>query len=134
MDRKIGGLTLREATGIGLLLILLLGGLLSGWLMGHQHRQIAGQLEDSAWLALSGQLSNARETAEQAYQQWQKGWPLRAVLGDHTPMEEIDDLFARLRIDGAAGDGTEFARTCSTLSCRMEAMGRAHRLSWWNIL
>lgn len=134
MDRKIGALTLREAAGILLLLVLLAGGLLSGWYMGRQHREISQKLEDCAWLALTGQMSNAREEADGARAQWEKGRSLRAVLGDHTPMEEIDDLFAELRIYGAAGEKTEFARTCSALSSRVKAMGEAHRLSWWNIL
>lgn len=134
MDRKIGALTLREATGIVLLLVLLAGGLLSGWYMGRQHEDISKKLEDSAWLALSGQISNARKAADAARAQWEKGRSLRAVLGDHTPMEEIDDLFAELKIYGAAGERTEFARTCSALSSRMAAMGNAYKLSWWNIL
>ena len=134
MDRKIGALTLREVTGIGLLLVLLAGGLLSGWYMGWQHREISQKLEDSVWLALSGQLSNAREEADAARAQWEKGRSLRAVLGDHTPMEEIDDLFAELHIYGVAGEKTEFARTCSALSSRVKAMGEAHALSWWNVL
>ena len=134
MDRKIGALTLREVTGIGLLLVLLTGGLLSGWYMGRQHEDISKKLEDSAWLALSGQMSNARKEADAARAQWEKGRPLRAVLGDHTPMEEIDDLFAELKIYGAAGEKTEFARTCSALSSRVQAMGEAHALHWWNVL
>ena len=134
MDRKIGALTAREVTGMGLLLLLLLGGLLSSWHMGKHHREISRQLEESAWLALSGQLTDAREGAEAARTQWENNWPLRAVLGDHTPMEEIDDLFAELRIYGAAGEKTEFARTCSALASRIEAMGNAHQLSWWNVL
>ena len=134
MDRKIGVLTLREVTAIGLLLVLLLLGLLSGWYLERQHRQLSRQLEDSAWLALSGQLSNARQEVQTAQAKWEKGRSLLAVLGDHTPMEDIDDLFAELQICGAAGEGTEFARICSALSCRMEAMGNACKLSWWNIL
>lgn len=134
MDRKIGALTLREAAGILLLLVLLLEGLLSGWYMGRQHREISQKLEDSAWLALTGQMSNAREEADAARAQWEKGRSLRAVLGDRTPMEEIDDLFAELRIYGAAGEKTEFARTCSALSSRVKAVGEAHTLHWWNVL
>ena len=134
MDRKIGALTLREVTAIALLLVLLLGGLLSGWYLERQHRDLARQLEDSAWLALSGQMSNARQEAQAAQTQWKKGRSLQAVLGDHTPMEDIDDLFAELQICGAAGEKTEFARICSILASRIEAMENACKLSWWNIL
>ena len=134
MDRKIGALTLREVTAIGLLLVLLLLGLLSGWYLERQHRDLARQLEDSAWLALSGQMSNARQEVQTAQAKWEKGRSLLAALGDHTPMEDIDGLFAELQIYGAAGEKTEFARTCSALSSQMAAMGNAYKLSWWNIL
>ena len=134
MDRKSGFLKLRELAGFLLLLLLLLAGLLSSWHMGRQHGEIAKHLEDSAWLALSGQWSDARETAETARQRWEKDWSLRAVFGDHTPIEEIDDMFAELTICGAAGERTEFARICAALSSRVEAMGDAHRISWWNVL
>lgn len=134
MDRKNGILTLREVTALSLLLVLLLGGLLLGWYLGQQHRELSRQLEDSAWLALSGQMENARKMAQEAKTVWEKEWKLRAAFGDHTPMEEIDDLFAELTIYGAAGDRTEFASTCAALASRVEAMGNAHRLSWWNVL
>ena len=119
---------------LALLLVLLLGGLLSARYMGQHHREISRQLDSSAWLALSGEFANARVEADAARVQWEKGRPLRAVLGDHTPMEEIDDLFAELHIYGAAGETVEFARICNALSSRVAAMGMAHQLSWWNVL
>lgn len=134
MDRKIGILTLRELIGLSLLVTMLLGGLLLGWYLGQQQWELSRQLEDCAWLALSGQWENARTLAGEAREGWERKWKLRAAFGDHTPMEEIDDLFAELTVYGAAGDRTEFASTCSALASRMEAVGNAHRLSWWNIL
>lgn len=134
MDRKVRLLTLRETTGIALLLLLLLSGLLSGWYMGRQHRELSRQLEDCSWLALSGQMTKARDQAEDARQQWESSWHVRAAFGDHTPMEEVDGLFAELRIYGAAGEKTEFARVCAALAARVNAVGDAHRLSWWNVL
>lgn len=134
MDRKVGAVSVRELTGAALLLLLLLAGLLSSWYMGRQHGELAKTLEDSAWLALSGQWENARKTADDARKTWEKGWNFRAVFGDHTPIEEIEDLFGELTIYGAAGERTEFARVCAALSSRMKAMGDAHQLSWWNVL
>jgi len=134
MDRKIGTVTARELLGFGLLLLLLLAGLLSSWYMTRQHDQIADILEDSAWMALSGQWGNARNAAETAKETWQRQWKFRAAFGDHSPMEEIDALFAELTIYAAAEEQTDFAHTCAALSRRLEAMGNAHRLSWWNIL
>ena len=134
MDRKIGVLTLRELTGLILLVGLLLCGLLTGWYTGRQHRELSRQLEDSAWLALSGQWENARKKAEDAKEMWQENWKLRAAFSDHTPMEEIDDLFGEMTVCSAAGERTEFARVCAALSGRVAAMGQAHQLSWWNVL
>ena len=134
MDRKIAGLTLRELTAFGLLLVLLLSGLLSSWYMDRKHRTISRELEQSSWMALSGQWSDARERARVATTDWEKNRQLRAALADHTPMEEIDDLFEELNIYAAAGERTEFARCCAALSVRIRAVAEAHRLTWWNVL
>ena len=132
MDRK--SITARELAGMSLLIVLLAAGLLISRILGRQQDILAKQLEDCAWMALSGQWSDARETAENARRQWEKSWNLRAAFGDHTPMEEVDDLFARLRISAAAGDRTEFARDCAALAGRIRAVGNAQRLSWQNVL
>lgn len=134
MDRKIGGLTLRELTGFTLLVLLLLLGLLTAWSMSRQHEKISSMLEESAWLALSGQWQNARKTAETAKADWERRRDFRAALADHTPLEEIDGLFAEMTIFAASEERTEFARTCAALARRMEAMADSHRASWWNIL
>ena len=134
MDRKIGGLTLRELTAFALLLALLLFGLLSSWYMERQHRMISRELEESSRMALSGQWSDAREKAQQAATAWGKNRELRAALADHTPMEEIDALLEELNTYAAAGERTEFARCCGALSVRIRAVGEAHRLTWWNVL
>lgn len=134
MDRKIGVMTLREFAGLLLLLLLLLTGLLLSWYMGRQHTEISRGLEDSAWYALSGEWEKARDTVDSAREQWEQGWNLWAAFADHSPMEEIDALFAALRIYAAAGERTEFAHTCAALSRHVAAMGSAHQLSWWNVL
>jgi len=134
MDRKIGALTLRELMGFFLLIVLLLAGLLSSWYGGRQHREVSRQLDSSAWQALSGEWTAAREGAEDARQQWESSRQLWASLADHTPMEEIDALFGELTIYAAAGERTDFAHTCAALSRRMEAMANAQQLSWWNVL
>ncbi len=134
MDRKIFGMTLREVTGFVLLGVLLLTGLLGAWYLSRQQEALADRLEDSAWLALSGQWTNAREAAVSAQENWQRNWKLRAALTDHGPMEEIDVLFEELKIYGAAGEKTEFARTCSAIARRMNTLGGLQCLHWWNVL
>ncbi len=134
MDRKRGYVSFRELLGFLLLTALLLTGLLSAWYLNRQQDPIASQLEDSAWLALSGQWEKARQGADAAREEWEQHRSLWAVFADHTPMEEIDDLFAQLSIYSAAREKSDFAATCAALAQHMEAMGDAHRLSWQNVL
>ena len=112
MDRKIGILTLRELIGVGLLVGLLLLGLFFSWYLGRQNGALSQQLSDCAWLALSGQMDKARKQADAAAQTWHAQWALGAALGEHSPMEDIDELFAQLKIYGAAGEQFPFVLGC----------------------
>ncbi len=134
MDWKRAGITLRELTGIGVLVVLLLAGLFVSWYLGRQQTGQADTLENCAWMALSGQWSNARETASEVREEWEKQWKLQAALTDHEPLEEIDNLFEELNIYGAAGEKAEFARVCASISKRMDDLAETNRLSWWNVL
>lgn len=134
MDRKIGKLMLREAAGFLLLAVLALGGLLTSRHMSQQYEAVSRLLEDSAWHALSGQWQQARDTAQAAREQWEQRWELGAALSDHTPMEEIDVLFAQLSVYSAANEPSDFSAACRALSRHMQAMGSAHQFRWWNVL
>lgn len=134
MDRKIGILTLRELLGIILLTALLFLGLLSSWYLSRPQDALAAQLENSAWLALSGQWEKARKGAEEAQKSWEQRRSLWAVFADHTPMEEIDVLFSQLTIHAAAREKGDFAAACTALARHLEAMGEAQRLRWQNLL
>ena len=134
MDRKIGGITLRELLGVAILALLLVVGLLSAWYLNRQLTSMATTAEDSSWLALSGQWENAKELIGSSRQDWEKEWRFRAVFADHTYLEEIDGLFQELTVYSAAGERTEFARTCALLAERLEAIASSARLSWWNVL
>lgn len=132
MDRQ--GRLGREAVGAGLLALLLLGGLFTAWDMGRTHSEISRQIGDAAWFALAEDWEAARTAAAAAEHRWQSHRTLSSLLADHTPMEQIDALFARIGICSAARDATEFAAACSELSRYVQAMGDAHRLSWQNLL
>ena len=134
MGRKIGGITLRELLGMGLLTGLLLAGLLSAWYLSRQHTAMSSAMEECTWLALSGQWENGKEKAEAVRQTWEKSWIIFAAFSDHGPMEEIDALFRELAVYGAAGERTDFARTCAVLTDKLEAMASSARFSWWNVL
>lgn len=134
MDRKVGHMSFRELLGFLLLTALLFLGLLSAWYLNRHQGDISRQLEDSAWLALSGQWENARQGAAAARERWEQRRSLWTVFADHTPMEEIDVLFAQLSIYAAAKDPAEFSAVCAALARHLDAMGEAHRLRWQNVL
>lgn len=120
--------------GALLLAVLLLTGLLTAWDMDRTHSDISRQIEDAAWLALTGDWEKARMAAAAAESRWKSHRNLSSLLADHTPMEEIESLFARIHICSAAREAEEFAASCGELSRKVEAMGEAHRLSWQNLL
>lgn len=124
----------RELVGAVLLVVLLLLGLLSAWDMGRTSIAISDRIEDAAWFALTGDWESARIAAESAKNQWEEHRNLSSILADHTPMEEIDSLFARIHICSVARETEEFAASCAELSRKVQAMGEAHRLTWQNLL
>ena len=132
MDRK--GRIGRELVGLLILAGLLLLGLLSSWRMDKIHGAISRQLEDAAWFALTEDWEKARTAASGAENDWEVHRDLFSLLADHTPMEEIDSLFARLDICSAAGNYGDFAIFCAEAARKVEAMGEAHRLTWQNLL
>ena len=134
MDRKTGHLSFRELLGFLLLTVLLLLGLLSSWYLNRPQQALADQLEDSAWLALSGQWEKARKGVEEARKSWEQRRGLWAVFADHTPMEEIDAQFSRLTVYAAAREKGSFAAACTTLARQLEALGGAQQLRWQNVL
>lgn len=132
MDRQ--GRIGRELAGAVLLVGLLFFGLLTAWDMGRTHSDISRKIEDASWYALTEDWESARLAAESARSQWEDHRKLSSMLADHTPMEEIESLFARVYICSAARDTVEFAASCAELSQKLLAMGEAHRLTWENLL
>ena len=124
----------RELIGLVLLAVLLAAGLFTSWEMSRTHTAISRQLEDAAWFALTEDWEKARTSLAAAESSWKHHWNLSSLLADHTPMEEVDSLFARIGICSAARDSTEFAIHCGEAARKVEAMGDAHRLSWQNLL
>ena len=49
-------------------------------------------------------------------------------------MEEIDGGFAQVKAYSQAGEPADFAAACAQTARRVEAMGQAHGLNWWNVL
>ena len=124
----------RGLLGFCILLAFLVLGLWSAKAMTDFHEPISTQLEQAAQMALTGDFQQATQTARQAKDQWDTHWGRVALLADHTPMDEIDGLFAQLKALESPEDGVHYAATCAQLSKLVEAMAEAHRLSLENLL
>ena len=124
----------RGVLGFLILAVFLAVGLWSAHALTDFHQPLADQLEEAATLSLAGDLSKATAMTEEVKDQWQTHWNNVAILADHTPMDEIDGLFARLDAFAKAGNASEFAACCKQLSILISATAEAHALSLKNIL
>lgn len=120
--------------GIGLLALLLGAGLLTTWRMDRLGSPICDRLHRASQAALEQDWTEAKKLAEEAEALWQQNWHLSAALIDHTPMEEMDELYAKLRIYLDCRDPVPFAACCAQLETMTNATGEAHGFSWWNLL
>ena len=72
--------------------------------------------------------------ADQAKTRWEEQRRFTATVADHSPMDEIDGLFAELEIYLRQQEMPHFAATCRHLAMLTEAMGDNHALNLWNLL
>lgn len=124
----------RSWIGLALLLVLLGLSLLATWAMDRIHGPIAADLEQAAESAVLGDWTNADYFAQKAWSQWEKWSHFRACLADHTPTEDISAEFAAVQVYCVCRDQTNFAAACGELAKKVEAVGDAHGLVWWNVL
>ena len=120
--------------GIWLLAALLAAGMASAWAMGYLTEPLGQTMEAASQAALRSDWESAQTLALQARESWEKNWNLCAVFADHTPMENINGLFAQLEIYAQSGDAQNFAAVCAQLSEDTKAIGEAHSFTWWNLL
>lgn len=120
--------------GVGLLAVFLGLSLWVGAAMTKTHEPIAQKLEQAAAASIAGDPAEGLSLARQAHAQWEKNWHLVATVSDHTPMDEIDSLFAQAKTCSEAGQTEDFAALCMRLSQLIRALAEAHSLRWWNLL
>ncbi len=120
--------------GLGLLLVLLAGSIAVTCAMDSQHAPMARDLEAASDLALAGEWEKASALAEKTRAEWEEKWNFDAAFADHEPMEAIDGLFAQADVYARTREEISFAAVCAELARRLEAMGDAHGLTWWNLL
>ena len=117
--------------GAGLLLGILLLGLLTGWAMDKVQLPAAKLLEQAAQ---AEDLPAGAQLAQQAKEDWHRRWKAVAAVADHTPMDEIDSLFAEMDVYIREEDDVHFYACCNQLASLLRAVSEAHKLNWWNLL
>lgn len=124
----------RMWVGIVLLLLLLGGGLGVSCAMDRAHAPMIRELEAAVQAALTDDWQQAQACTFAARSGWEKNWKKVASLADHSPMEEIDGLFAQLEVFLVTREDVHFASTCAQLCKLLRAMSEAHAVSWQNLL
>lgn len=124
----------RIRVGIGILGILLVLSVVAAVMMQNTHPRIAQLLDAAAFQAEAGNWPEAQAAAEEASVLWEKTRLLTAALADHSPMDDMDGLFAELRTYALLEEIPHFAAVCRHLSRLAQSMGENHGLLWWNIL
>lgn len=120
--------------GICVLALLLIGGIVVSALFCIAHEPTAQLLQDASKAALEGDWKQANRLCHQAEDRWEDFWQFTASFADHSPMDEIDSLFAQLEILGAQRNAEQFPALCARLSELTEAIADSHRFRWWTLL
>lgn len=117
--------------GVALLAVILVAGLFTGWAMEKRQQPVVRLLEQAAQ---EEDLQSGAQLARQAKATWKKRWKAVAAVADHTPMDEIDKLFAELDIYIRENEDVHFYACCSQLASLLRAVSEAHALNWWNVM
>ena len=120
--------------GAGILALFLVLGFVVSGLISHSHMPTCALLEDAAEKTLAGDFDSATELGMAAKDRWKNSWNGTAVIADHSPMDDVDALFAEMEIYAKTGEEPHFAACCKELAQRLQAVADAHKFSWWNVL
>ncbi len=120
--------------GIGILAVLLALCSAVTLSMERIHSPIAEDLSRAAEAAQKEDWGKANALAGAARARWEQYWHFTAMVADHTPMDELDGLFAELEIYGREQEMPHFAATCAHLRQLSQAMADSHTPSWWNLI
>ena len=120
--------------GVGILILFLALGLAVTWGMEAIHAPAEQALAQAAQKALAGQMEEAVILARQAQTRWDTYHTVVASMADHTPMDDVDKLFAEMEIYAQSGEAEHFAVCCAQLKRLVRSMSDVHALSWWNFL
>ena len=124
MKRCIFGAVLLVAVGLACLW--------AGAALNRFTEPVCRNLERAQEAALAEDWDKAAAHALAAETVWEGKWHGLASAADHTPLEDIDDLFAQLSLCRRMEKKEDFVILCAQLRRRLQAVSRAHALNWWN--
>ena len=120
--------------GAVILLVFLGLGFVAADRMEKAHQPTEKLLKQAAEATLSGDFDKGVTLGMEAKRQWERHWNGTATVADHSPMDDVDALFAEMEVYAAAKEEPHFAACCLELSKRLKAMAEAHTFNWWNVL
>ena len=123
----------RSWMGLALLLVLLAASLLVTGFMDRIHEEMALDLQQSAECALLGDWDNVQLFLKRTNRVWEKWDRLRSCFADQKAVEDVDAALAALEIWRQSRDAAAYRAACAALTKQVEAMGEAHKLTWWNV-
>ena len=119
---------------MGLLILLLFLSILVGNLMGNIWQKQSENLNLAAKSASDGDWAAADRLLEEATREWEHRQLLIAVLSRHEEIDEIDGLFAQLKVFAAARRTVSFSSACMALSGLLDSLWKSHRLGLKSLL
>ena len=120
--------------GAAILAVFFVLGIVVAGAMERTHLSTGELLTQAAEMTLNGEFERGMALGMEAKSRWEKAWSGTAVVADHSPMDDVDALFAEMEIYAKTGEQPHFAACCRELAKRVEAVSEAHRFSWWNVL
>lgn len=124
----------RPYLGIGILLTLLALSTGIWWGMEHVHNSIGDLLAQAQAAAEADDWQRAEELSQKAQVEWKRHHHFTAAFADHTPMDELDGLFAELNVFLENRESPHFEATCARLILLTQSMADSHGIQWWNVL
>ena len=123
----------RSWIGFGLLAVLLAVSVVVTGFMGRIHEEMVLDLKQSSECARLSDWDNAALFLERANRNWEKWDHLRSCFANHQETEAIDASLSALDVLRQSKDATAYRASCAALTKQVEAMGEAHKLTWWNV-
>lgn len=120
--------------GVTILALLLVMGIALLWGSEVFFDKFAENLEQAERLAMAGNWVSAGEKAEKSRRQWETYHRFWAAFTDHEPVEEVEELLARLQVYRDMQLPVDYAAVCQSLVHLAEAINESHSLYWWSIL